>query len=76
MELYLISCVVIVLWSTKRLFDENICATRPLSRAFSLLVFDLMTVVPDAVSTNIFAQFIPFSIGALCVLGMDHLILS
>ncbi|KAI0337932.1 hypothetical protein BDW22DRAFT_1432941 [Trametopsis cervina] len=69
MELYLSVRVVILLWSTRRLFDDSICASRPLSRSLSLLVFDVITLVPDAIQTNIFAQFIPFAVGAILVLA-------
>ncbi|KAI0691382.1 hypothetical protein BC835DRAFT_120658 [Cytidiella melzeri] len=68
MELYIIVQALISLWSSKRVFDETICASRPLARVLSLLVFDIMTIVPDAIPTNIYAQFIPFSVGAALVL--------
>lgn len=41
------------------------------ARACSLLVLDLLTIVPNAMTTNQIAQFIPLSVGALIVLGMN-----
>ncbi len=38
-------------------------------QAGSLLLFDLLVIVPEAVLTGLIAEFIPFSIGALTVLG-------
>jgi hypothetical protein len=35
----------------------------------SLLLLDLLTIFPMAVFTNVLAEFIPFSIGSLAVLG-------
>ena len=40
-----------------------------LVQAGSLLLFDLLVFVPDAILTGLIAEFIPFSIGALTVLG-------
>lgn len=45
-----------------------------ITRVSSLVVFDALTVVPDAIATGIFAQFIPFSVGALIILGMFFLL--
>lgn len=39
------------------------------ARACSLLLLDILTVVPNAMDTNRLAQFIPLSVGALIVLG-------
>ena len=39
-------------------------------RAFSLLVFDLIILVPSAVQTTVLGDSLPFSIGALIVLGI------
>lgn len=39
------------------------------SRIVALLVFDLALVVPDAVESNVLGDFIPFSVGAVIVLG-------
>jgi len=38
-------------------------------RAGSLLFFDLLVVVPNTTYTALIAEFVPFSIGALGVLG-------
>lgn len=38
-------------------------------QAGSLLLFDLLVIVPYATYTNFVAEFVPFSIGALGVLG-------
>ena len=40
-----------------------------LVQAGGLLLFDLLVFVPEAILTNLVAEFIPFSIGALTVLG-------
>jgi hypothetical protein len=39
-------------------------------RGLSLLFLDLLTIVPGAVWFNVLAEFIPFSVGALAVLGL------
>lgn len=38
-------------------------------RGLTLVLLDLLVMVPNAIATNTLAAFIPFSIGALCVLG-------
>jgi hypothetical protein len=40
------------------------------ARVASILVLDLMMILPSARSFNVAAEFIPFSLGALLVLGM------
>lgn len=40
-----------------------------LIRAISLIVLELLTIVPSAIFTGTLGEFIPFSIGALGVLG-------
>jgi hypothetical protein len=40
-----------------------------LVQAGSLLLFDLLVFVPETILTDLIAEFIPFSIGALTVLG-------
>ena len=39
-------------------------------RTLGLLVLDILTIVPDAVPTNVLGDYIPFSIGAVIVLGV------
>jgi hypothetical protein len=39
-----------------------------LRRAIALLLFELLTIVPAAVETNIIGDFLPFSTGTLIVL--------
>ncbi|KAI9448042.1 hypothetical protein H4582DRAFT_56434 [Lactarius indigo] len=41
-------------------------------QAGSLLLFDLLVIVPEAIPTGVIAEFIPFSIGALTVLVAFH----
>lgn len=41
-------------------------------QAGSLLLFDLLVIVPEAILTGLIAEFIPFSIGALIVLVAFH----
>ncbi|THG98088.1 hypothetical protein EW026_g4031 [Hermanssonia centrifuga] len=69
-ELYLLARLVLLRLPHRPRMRDLINVTKALSiaRVLSLLIFDLVTVVPDAMQTNIFAQFIPFSIGALVVL--------
>jgi hypothetical protein len=38
-------------------------------QAGSLLLFDILVVVPTVIPANLIAEFIPYSIGALSVLG-------
>lgn len=38
-------------------------------RASSVLVLNIVTLIPNAMKVNMLAQFLPFSIGALVVLG-------
>ena len=40
-----------------------------MARAASLIALDLLTIVPDAITTSIVVQFVPFCLGALLVLG-------
>lgn len=40
-----------------------------LAMALSLLLMDLLTVVPDAIPVSIAAEYIPFSVAAVIVLG-------
>jgi hypothetical protein len=39
-------------------------------RVLSLLLFDILNLVPGVKVTGIIGEFVPFSIGALIVLGM------
>jgi hypothetical protein len=48
-------------------------------QAGSLLLFDLLVIAPEAILTDLVAEFIPFSIGALAVLGqpaIEHVSLA
>lgn len=45
-------------------------------QALSLLVLEVLTAVPSAISTSLIADFIPFSIGALFVLGKPSFTLT
>ena len=38
-------------------------------QAGSILLFDLLVVVPNVIFTNLIVEFVPYSIGALIVLG-------
>lgn len=42
-----------------------------LVQAGGLLLFDLLVFVPEAILTGLIAEFIPFSIGTLTVLGQS-----
>ena len=39
-------------------------------RASSLLILDLLTIVPSAVFFNILSEYLPFAVGAILVVGM------
>lgn len=41
-------------------------------QAFSLLLLELLTMVPSALFTGILGEFIPFSLGAVIVLSMSR----
>ncbi|KAI0750802.1 hypothetical protein C8Q80DRAFT_1098745 [Daedaleopsis nitida] len=45
-------------------------ANLQVARACSMLLLDLLTVVPNASNTNVLAQFIPLSVGILVVQGV------
>ncbi|PIL37148.1 hypothetical protein GSI_00840 [Ganoderma sinense ZZ0214-1] len=73
--------VILELYVGARFLDWNGCQTslgaffmqsanRQVARAGSLVLLEILTVVPNAVVTNRLAQFIPFSVGALVVLGV------
>lgn len=50
-----------------------------IAQAGSLLLFDLLVIVPEAILTGLVTEFIPFSIGALTVLGqptIEHVSLA
>ncbi|KAJ7638854.1 hypothetical protein FB45DRAFT_904066 [Roridomyces roridus] len=66
LEVYVIARVVLFL-SVDRKMGSIIQDTRVL-RPVSLLLLELLTLVPSAVPTNIVAEFVPFSIGAVAVL--------
>lgn len=77
-ELYLLARVFWVRIPRRARLRERLVGSKwfSIARICSLLVFDALTVVPDAISTNIFAQFIPFSVGALVVLSSwPHVVL-
>lgn len=42
-------------------------------RALSLLLLDSLTIASTAVYSNILVEHIPFSVGAVVVLGMHHI---
>lgn len=44
-------------------------STVHLCRALSLITMELLTVVPDAIKTNVLAVNLPFVAGAILVLG-------
>ena len=63
LELYILTRVLIGLSLPRGFLDIRV------SRIVALLVFDLAVVVPDAISSNVLGDFIPFSVGAVIVLG-------
>lgn len=51
-------------------FDHQVVSIRDfrIFRGTALLLFELLTLVPSAIHTNIIADFLPYSIGALLVI--------
>jgi len=77
LELYII-IRVLSLMKPPRLHCATIQDTL-LVQAGGLLLFDLLVFVPEAILTGLIAEFIPFSIGALTVLGqpaIEHVSLT
>lgn len=68
-EVYLVARLVALSRSQRRWLSDCTVKTVVIVRACSLLLLDLLTVVPDSITTNIVADFLPFSIGALIVLA-------
>ncbi|CAL1700690.1 unnamed protein product [Somion occarium] len=70
-ELYVaIRLMTIILPSARGL--QNIIgspSTVHLGRALSLVVFELLTFVPDAIDTSVVAEFVPFTVGSIIVLA-------
>lgn len=71
LELYTaIRLLAITLFHSSRLRKVGTSAAKiDIIRAVSLLTLDLLTIVPTAIRLNILAEFIPFSVGALFVIG-------
>ena len=67
LEVYLI--VRFILLSAPRHLASAALEDVHLVQAGSLLLLDILTIVPDSTKTNTLAQYIPFSIGAILVLG-------
>ena len=67
LEVYLI--VRFILLSAPRHLAFTAREDVHLVQAGSLLLLDILTIVPDSTKTNTLAQYIPFSIGAIFVLG-------
>lgn len=67
LEVYLI--VRFILLSAPRHLAFTALEDVHLVQAGSLLLLDILTIVPDSTKTNTLAQYIPFSIGAILVLA-------
>ncbi|EKM60066.1 uncharacterized protein PHACADRAFT_206274 [Phanerochaete carnosa HHB-10118-sp] len=66
-ETYLIVRLVILSRSRRRWLSDHPVKAVTIVRACSLLLLDLLTVVPDSIVTNVVAKFLPFCIGAVTV---------
>ena len=66
LELYVLLRLLVGLSLPSGLLDIRV------SRAAALFVFDLAVLVPDAVECNVLGDFIPFSVGAVIVLGTPN----
>ncbi|KAJ7498881.1 hypothetical protein FB451DRAFT_1203303 [Mycena latifolia] len=66
LEVYAIARVMLLLSSSFNM--RGVIRDIRVLRPFSLLFLELLTLVPSAVFTNIVAEFVPFSIGAVAVL--------
>lgn len=70
-EMYLFVRLLTIRVPRRARLRERLVGSKALAvaRVCSLAVLDVLTIVPDTFSTNVFAQFIPFSVGAILVLG-------
>ena len=66
LELYVLLRLLVSLSLPSGLLDIRV------SRAAALFIFDLAVLVPDAVESNVLGDFIPFSVGAVIVLGTPN----
>lgn len=71
LNLYLLARLIhLQLPSSHRTRDIVAAIKKPIvGKASSLIAFNLLTLVPNATQLNLLAQFIPFSLGGLLVLG-------
>lgn len=49
----------------------GVITDRRLVKALSLMLLEILTIVPTAIFTGVVGEFVPFSLGALAVLGMS-----
>ena len=66
LEVYVLARLLIGLPLPRGFLDFRI------SRILALHVLDLAVLVPDAIATNVLGDFLPFSVGAVIVLGEPH----
>ena len=67
LEVYAIGRILSLTYSQSR-HVMNWLGDQPVLQSFSLLILELLTVVPSAIFTGILGEFIPFSIGTIIVL--------
>ncbi|KIY71477.1 hypothetical protein CYLTODRAFT_441285 [Cylindrobasidium torrendii FP15055 ss-10] len=68
-ELYAISRLLFLTYSPTQSVRQWIFSL-PILRSTSLLILELLTVVPSAIFTGILGEFIPFAVGATFVLAI------
>ncbi|KAJ6539387.1 hypothetical protein B0H19DRAFT_357705 [Mycena capillaripes] len=66
LEVYAVARMMLILSANAQM--RNVIQDNRVVRPFALIFLELLTLVPSAVFTNIVAEFVPFSIGAVAVL--------
>ncbi|KAK7061759.1 hypothetical protein R3P38DRAFT_2831400 [Favolaschia claudopus] len=66
LEVYAVARMMLLLSSNSQM--RHVIGDNRVVRPFALIFLELLTLVPNAVFTNILAEFIPFSVGAVVVL--------
>lgn len=69
LELYLIVRLSVLSLRKNRWESDRAVKAITLIRACSLLILDLLTVVPDVKAMGLIAEFLPFCLGAVLVMG-------
>ena len=69
LELYLIVRLSVLSLRKNRWESNRTVKAVTLMRACSLLILDLLTIVPDVKAMGLIAEFLPFCLGAILVLS-------